>query len=85
MLKRALHNAGVRPPQEQLEECYRMLDPEASGTISFSELNGELRRVKKMLTQSSGYGQGSGYGLQRASSSGSSVYGRPGSASRLKT
>lgn len=94
MLKRALRDIGVRSPEllEQFNELYATLDPEASGTISFSELHGELRRVKKLLTSSAGYGQGgaggSGFGGMQASGSGSSVYGqsvgkrRGGSAAR---
>ena len=60
MLRRALAAIGVHSPTlaEQIDECFRVLDPEATGTISFSELHGELRRVKKLLTPANGYGPG---------------------------
>jgi Ca2+-binding EF-hand superfamily protein/tetratricopeptide (TPR) repeat protein len=60
MLRRALAAIGVHSPTlaEQIDECFHVLDPEATGTISFSELHGELRRVRKLLTPASGYGPG---------------------------
>ena len=78
ILRRALAAAGVHGPQldEQIAECYATLDPEATGTISFSELHTELRRVKKLLTPHN-YAQLQG---SRPGTAGS----RPGSAPRRR-
>ena len=73
MMRRALAAIGVHSPTlgEQIAECYEVLDPEATGTMSFSELHSELRRVRKLLTPMSGPatgGAGSRKKLQRGSS-----------------
>ena len=75
LMRRALAAIGVHSPtlSEQIDECFRVLDPEATGTISFSELHAELRRVRKLLTPANGYGPGSRPG------SGKSMSSRPGS------
>ena len=56
LIRRALAAIGVHSPTlgDQMAECYEVLDPEATGTMSFSELHSELRRVRKLLTPMSG-------------------------------
>ena len=86
LLRRALAAAGVHSPTlaDQIDECFRMLDPEATGTISFSELHGELRRVRKLLAPS-GHGPGSRPGSGKtASRPGSAPGGGGGSAAGLR-
>ena len=64
LLRRALAAVGVHSPTlgDQIAETFATLDPEQTGTISFLELHGELRRVRKLLQPQGGYGQGSAAG-----------------------
>jgi Ca2+-binding EF-hand superfamily protein/tetratricopeptide (TPR) repeat protein len=60
LLRRALAAVGVHSAQlsAQIDECFMILDPDCTGTISFSELHAELRRVRKLLGPHMGGGHG---------------------------
>ena len=51
MLKQGLARCGMHPtvPAMHVDELFAVLDPEATGTIGFSELMAELRRVRKLV------------------------------------
>lgn len=52
MLRQGLQKIGVHLNglQEQMDEVFAALDPDGSGTIGFSDLLTELRRVRKLVT-----------------------------------
>ena len=54
-MQKGLHHARLNPlvPPHQIDEVFATLDPEATGTIGFSELTAELRRVRKSIAPSS--------------------------------
>ena len=56
VLKAGLHKAGLAQQPDlaaQIEEIFLSLDPDLSGTIGFSELTAEVRRVRKLLPSGS--------------------------------
>jgi hypothetical protein len=55
LLRRAVTAVGVSSPRlgQHIDECFRILDPDASGTINFAELHGELRRMQAMARPAS--------------------------------
>ena len=50
MLSQGIHRCKMMPPvpTQMIDEVFAALDPEATGTVGFSELTAELRRVRKL-------------------------------------